>query len=73
MSENIGQIPGQPPETTGLQGVLIGNVFQMAQLNNLLPRGFKFELIENAWKVDPAQQNLGKRKKTVNKCILFTF
>ena len=46
-------------------GEVSGNVFQIAILNNMLPKGYKFEAYENAHKGSDYDSKSGKRKKKV--------
>lgn len=45
-------------------GILNATVYQIALINNLLPRGFKFEQADNIRKVE-AESKSSKRKKKV--------
>ena len=56
-------IPTAGPE---ISGEITGTIAQMAILNNLLPRGFRFEPYENARRLDPSLISSGKRKTVVN-------
>ncbi len=53
------------PSSDDYNGELPASAFQVAILNNLLPRGFRFELYENARKADPTNAKCAKRKKPV--------
>eukprot|EP01022_Parablepharisma_sp_SALTPOND_P034414 TRINITY_DN916_c0_g1_i1.p2 TRINITY_DN916_c0_g1~~TRINITY_DN916_c0_g1_i1.p2 ORF type:complete len:530 (-),score=67.04 TRINITY_DN916_c0_g1_i1:10370-11959(-) len=59
-----------PSETmpTGqeLKGELNANVFQIAKLNNMLPRGYRLELYDTVRKNEPSEFKSGKRKKVVS-------
>ena len=46
-------------------GEIIGNVYQIAILNNMLPPGYRLELPENINKVKLSQFKIGKRKTAV--------
>lgn len=52
-----------PEPTFNLTNEITASICQIAVLNNLLPKGFRFELSENVAKCDV--MNTGKRKKTV--------
>ncbi len=53
------------PPVGGIKAELNANVFQIAKLNNMLPRGYRFELFETMRKNEPSQFKSGKRKKVV--------
>lgn len=63
-SENVQASSGASPYED-VKGELIANVYQIAILNNLLPRGFRFESYENVRKSDIREPATGKRQKTV--------
>jgi hypothetical protein len=62
---NPSQPANLPSSPAAMPGTMMASALQMAILNNMLPNGFKFELVENAWKVDSTEKKLGKRQKTV--------
>ena len=51
MTTNFEQTPSASARTVEDQSLIQANVFQMAMLNKMLPRGYKFELLENALKM----------------------
>lgn len=55
-------------DLSGIQhpiGEIIGNVYQIAILNNMLPPGYRLELPENINRVKLPQLKTGKRKTAV--------
>ncbi len=47
-------------------GELCANVYQIAILNNKLPRGYKFDLYENVRKTDSFDRKPSRPKKNVS-------
>ena len=62
MTQNLA-LPTISPE---LNGEITGTTAQIAILNNLLPRGFRFEPYESARRLDPSLISSGKRKTVVS-------
>ncbi len=64
-SEKSQQTQNQPAEEGGPSGEISTTVPEIAMLNNMLPRGYRFELYENVRKSSPFEARSGKRKKPV--------
>jgi hypothetical protein len=54
-----------PRAFTENKGEVVANIQQAAVLNCMLPKGFRFELLENIQKLEPPQMKIGKRTKIV--------
>jgi len=65
MASEIGQNVQMTSREEEVKGEIAASVFQIAILNNMLPRGYRFEAYENARKNDFFQPKAGKRKKVV--------
>ena len=64
MSSEVTPSGTQPPVDNPM-GELNANVFQIAKLNNMLPRGYRLELYETVRKNEPSEFKSGKRNKVV--------
>jgi len=49
-----------------LPNILMANIYQIAHLNKLLPKGFKFELYDLFKKNDPSGSKKGKKHSVIN-------
>ena len=54
-----------PSDLNDIHAEITATIPQIAILNNLLPRGFRFELYESVQKLDPSFIKTGKRKQVV--------
>ena len=61
---------GHPGPKEGVLGEVLGDTFQIAILNNLLPRGYRFALTETSHKSDSSKLKQLKRKKMVSSRVL---
>lgn len=57
--------PQKGPSVENELGAIQGNVYQLALLNNMLPRGYKFELAENIKKQEALESRNIRKKKNV--------
>lgn len=57
--------PSANPNTSAVTGEVEATIQQIAILNNLLPKGFRFETFENARKLDSGHTKSGNRKPPV--------